>query len=164
MKRTFLFMIILFMAVFMLAGCDSTSGGNGKEFDSTSGGNGKEFRYEIKNISGEQWALIGDFDSDFVYTGDNYGLDTEFAIRAGKSESESFDAHGVQRLIESGRLEETSETTYKITMKFIAGRIPNDPGEDTITTGLIMQNITIIGGYNKTAVIEWDGSNFKQAK
>jgi len=160
MKKVFLFMFILLMAVFMLAGCGSESGGMTGD-ESEIGENEKEFCYEIKNTSGKEWTLIGDFDTDFVYTGDNYGLDVAFAIKASENRLENF---SVERLIKSGKLEETSNTTYKIVIRFIAGEIPNETGKDMVRTDLIMQDIAIKGTYNKYAVIEWDGTSFKQVK
>lgn len=145
MKKMIFFMLMLSAAVFLLAGCD----------------NEKEFSYEIKNVSGKDWVLIGDFDTNFVYTGDNYGLDSAFTIKGGKSQSESFSA---ERLIESGRLQEKSKTSYEIVMRFIAGDILKVSEEGTISKDLIMQDITVSGTYGKNAVIEWDGSNFKQLK
>ena len=147
MKKTMLFTFLLLMVIFVFVGCNSEAGSGEKEF-----------QYQIKNVSGDDWVLIGDFDTDFVYTGDNYGLDPAFVIKNGKSESESFIA---QRLIDSGRLDEMTEGTYKIKMRFIAGKLPQNANEDTITSGLIMQDITITGTYNKEVVVEWDGTSFK---
>jgi len=49
-------------------------------------------------------------------------------------------------------------------MRCIAGEFPKDPEVKVVKYGLVVQDLTVSGTFGKYAVIEWDGTNFKQVK
>jgi hypothetical protein len=120
----------------------------------------KVVKYELKNVSGTSYLL----DSEVApyELPDAYGI-TDFTVKAGDSEKSR--VSDPEELLSSGQLVETSATTYEIVITFVWAEIPTDEDELDMnqTEGpFYTQDITLTGTYGEYAVIEWDGSSFRQ--
>jgi len=122
--------------------------------------------YEIRNVSGTSWVL--DTSSDPEYYDDVDAIDvSDYTVAPdGIVKGEFFAEDGLQ----SGALVELSPTTYSVTVKCVAGEVPSDDDEQYVylnpAYGQTAQiyAVTITGVYEEYAVIEWDGTSFKQVK
>lgn len=169
MKKMILLMLVLLTAVCVLTGCNSEK--------AVATSDKKEILFQINNTSGQDWVLLtGTYGSD-EYRGDQYSKEDndnwidqidvkDFTIKAGQSYPYKVSGVLIEQTIQSGRLKETSETTYEYMEQFVAaGLVPEDTKEKYIYTPFCnVQDMSISGTYGESVVIEWDGNTFKQAK
>ncbi len=109
-----------------------------------------------------------DSSTDPKYFDDLDGLDaSDLTVAPDEKIRGGFD---VVTRIQQGVLTELSPTTYSGTVTIAAGAVPEDEDEQYVyfnplygQTAQIYQ-LTITGVYGEYAVIEWDGTSFKQVK
>ena len=126
----------------------------------------KTANYEIRNESGMPWVI--DSSTDPKYFDDLDGLyASDLTVAPDEKIRGGFD---VKVRIQQGVLIELSPTTYSGTVTIAAGAVPEDEDEQYVyfnplygQTAQIYQ-LTITGVYGEYAVIEWDGTSFKQVK
>lgn len=126
----------------------------------------KAANYEIRNVSGMPWVI--DSSTDPKYFDGLDGLDaSDLTVAPDEKIRGGFD---VETRIQQGVLTELSPTTYSGIVTIAAGAVPEDEDEQYVyfnpvygQTAQIYQ-VTITGVYGEYAVIEWDGTSFKQVK
>jgi len=126
----------------------------------------KTASYEIKNASGKPWVI--DSSTDPKYFDGLDGLDvSDCTVASNEKIRGGFD---VEKRIQQGVLTELSPTTYSGTVTIAAGAVPAEKDEQYVYLNPLygqtaqIYKVNITGVYWEYAVIEWDGTSFKQIK
>ncbi len=146
------------LLIVSIAGCSNNQ--------TTGGGDApKKVLIEAKNVSDSPWVIcmgtVKDPEVDWHYI-----MIENFTIEPGESDTTHLFGEELNGHKDLGYFTETSNSTYELKLIVSETPIPTDPEilEDGQTDEYNDHLVDISGKYNEYAVIEWDGSVFKQVK
>lgn len=121
---------------------------------------------EVVNLSGSPWILIPGHVPDPDVHSVTFSI-TTMTVEPGESTTNNITVNGdLKDYEEMGLYQKTSDRDYELDLYIIETPIPTDPEvlEDNFTDEFNLVQVPITGTLGEYAVIEWDGSNFKQVK